>query len=160
MTIRSLTVTLGLVMSALLGCANAAAQSPGERLRITATNPVEVRVGAFQSATPAGVTISIEDQPRLFALERIRQVEASSGRKPSIVAGVLGAVLGAGIGGVIGCAANRDSYGVFCGGQSDTKVVVGAVIGGLVGGGAGLLLFQTERWQPVDLERFRSVNRR
>ena len=155
MTTSSWTVVIGLVAAVLLDCASATAQSPGDRLRISAASPVETRIGAFQTATPAGLTITVDEHPHVFAFERIRRVEASSGRKPSIVAGVVGALLGAGIGGAIGCAANRDSYGVFCGGQSDTKVVVGAVVGGVVLGGAGLLLIQTERWQPVDLERFR-----
>jgi hypothetical protein len=62
-------------------------------------------------------------------------------RRPSVVGGVVGFVLGAAAGGLVGCAANRDSYGVFCAGQNDTKVFVGAAIGGIAGATAGALIF-------------------
>ena len=73
-----------------------------------------------------------------------------------MVAGVVGAIAFAGIGGVAACAANRDSYGVFCAGQDDTKIVIGAVLGGLVGGTLGALLFRRDRWVTVDLTSRRS----
>jgi membrane associated rhomboid family serine protease len=66
-----------------------------------------------------------------------------------VVGGVVGFLAGAVLGGVIGCAANRDSYGVFCGGQDDTKVFVGAALGGVAGGAVGALLFRRERWTVI-----------
>lgn len=61
------------------------------------------------------------------------QIELDSDRSWSVTGAVVGAVAGAAVGVAIGCLANRDSYGVYCGGQSDTKLV----IGGLLGAGAG-----------------------
>ncbi|MGE0553861.1 MAG: hypothetical protein AB7R55_10575 [Gemmatimonadales bacterium] len=47
-------------------------------------------------------------------------------------------------------AANRDSYGVYCAGQSDTKVVLGAALGGAAGAAVGALVFKRRRWRPID----------
>jgi LytS/YehU family sensor histidine kinase len=66
---------------------------------------------------------------------------------------VVGLLLGAAAGGVIACTANRDAYGVFCGGQDDTKLVIGAAIGGAAGATLGALLFRRERWTAVDVPR-------
>jgi uncharacterized membrane protein YeaQ/YmgE (transglycosylase-associated protein family) len=71
------------------------------------------------------------------------------GRKPNVTTGIVGAILGAGVGGALGCLANKDDYGVYCGGQDDTKVIIGAVLGGLAGGAAGALLFKREGWREV-----------
>jgi hypothetical protein len=54
-------------------------------------------------------------------------------------------VLGAAVGGALACFANRDDYGVYCGGQNDTVVVIGAVIGAGVGGWIGAVL--PRRWR-------------
>ena len=53
---------------------------------------------------------------------------------------MVGAVAGAAIGAALGCLANRDDYGVFCGGQSDTKAVIGAVVGAGAGAWIGAVL--------------------
>ena len=63
--------------------------------------------------------------------------------------GVVGALLGAGAGFALGCLANQDDYGVFCGGQDDTKVIVGMTLGGILGATAGALLFKQEQWIPL-----------
>ncbi len=66
--------------------------------------------------------------------------------------GIVGGVLGAAAGGfALGCLANRDSYGVLCGGQNDTKLAIGAVTGGLAGAALGALLGRRERWRPAAL---------
>ena len=65
-----------------------------------------------------------------------------------IVIFVLG---GAAVGGALGCLANNDDYGAYCGGQDDTKVIVGAALGGIAGAAAGALLFKKESWQTVTL---------
>lgn len=68
--------------------------------------------------------------------------ETRRARKPSVVGGVVGFVLGAAAGGALGCLANEDDYGVFCGGQDDRKVYLGAALGGVVGGTLGALLLR------------------
>ena len=72
------------------------------------------------------------------------------GKKANVGLGVLGLLLGAGVGGALGCLANKDDYGVYCGGQDDTKVIVGAALGGLAGAAAGALLFKREAWRTVE----------
>jgi hypothetical protein len=83
-------------------------------------------------------------------LADITKLELSSGQKPSIAGGVVGYLLGAAAGGAVGCMANRDDYGVFCGGHDDTKVIIGAALGGAAGAALGALLFRQERWAVVD----------
>ena len=77
-------------------------------------------------------------------------MELSRGRQPSVVGGLVGFLLGAAAGGAIGCAANSDDYGVYCGGQDDTRVIAGAALGGAAGAALGALLFKRERWAVVD----------
>jgi hypothetical protein len=74
--------------------------------------------------------------------------------KPSVLGGVVGALLGGAVGSLsVGCLANRDDYGVPCGGQDDTKFVIGGIVGGLTGGALGALISRKERWDHVDLEQ-------
>jgi hypothetical protein len=82
--------------------------------------------------------------PLAVSLATSRQLDASR-RKPSLLGGVVGFVVGGVAGGLVGCSTNRDDYGVFCAGQSDTKVVLGAAAGGVVGGALGALLFGRNR---------------
>lgn len=66
--------------------------------------------------------------------------ELIAGRKLSVTGGVIGAVVGAAAGVALACLANRDSYGVYCAGQDDAKLVIGGVIGAGVGGFIGAWL--------------------
>lgn len=66
-------------------------------------------------------------------------------RDASVTGGVIGAVIGAAVGTALACFANRDSYGVYCAGQSDTKLVIGAVIGGGIGGYIGAVVIGRRR---------------
>lgn len=70
-------------------------------------------------------------------------MQRAAGR-PNVTGGIIGFVVGAAAGAAVGCLANKDDYGVFCGGQDDTKVVVGAAVGGVVGAAIGALLFRRE----------------
>jgi hypothetical protein len=67
------------------------------------------------------------------------------GRRLSVAGGIVGGVVGAAAGVALACLANRDSYGVYCGGQNDTKLLVGGVIGAGVGGWLGARLFARDR---------------
>jgi hypothetical protein len=74
---------------------------------------------------------------------RLPVLDADTTRTWSVTGAIVGAVVGAAVGGALGCLANRDDYGVFCGGQSDTKVVIGAVLGAGAGAWIGAVL---PRW--------------
>jgi hypothetical protein len=147
--VGALIVTLFALTDGVIG------QSPlreGSRLRVT---PVSVSTPAqivqFQALNDSALVVSSGGSPRMIPLRDIGRLEQSAGRQPNLVTGAVGLLLGAAIGGVVACADNRDSYGVFCAGQNDTKVAVGAVIGGVTGGALGAFLFRRERWTPIDL---------
>jgi hypothetical protein len=118
------------------------------RVRVTAGETKTI--GTWHVATDTTLVISTSSGLLSFSARNITRLEQSVGRRPNLIAGVIGAVVGAGIGGVVGCATNSDSYGVFCGGQDDTKVIVGASIGAVAAGFAGLLLFKREQWETLD----------
>lgn len=141
-----------LLLATLAPTALAAQVEPGARVRVTVDAPAPaVEVGRLDAWTDSALVVSADAATRTIPLSTVRRLEESLGRRPSVAGGIAGLVLGGAIGAVAGCAANRDSYGVFCGGQSDTKVALGAVVGGVVGATAGALLFRHERWRTVDL---------
>lgn len=113
----------------------------GTRLRIVGTGtPAQVRTGELHALSDGG---------------RVLLVERSEGRRRNVGAAIAGAVLGAAVGGVTACHFNRDSYGVFCAGQSDTKIVIGSLIGAAVGATIGAVLFQREERAPVETNGLR-----
>ena len=121
--------------------------TPGTRLRVTI--PSSVYVARFAAMTSTELVLSDNDSTRTVPIATIQQLEVSRGRSPSLLAGAIGAITFAAVGGAVACAANRDSYGVYCAGQNDTKIAIGAVLGGLAGGTAGALLFRRDRWVVV-----------
>lgn len=128
-----------------------AAPTPGARLRVTWADPrLQTRVGRLDALTDGVLRLSADSGFVSIPREAITSLERSLGHRPGIAGGVVGLVLGGGVGAVLGCLANADDYGVFCGGQDDTKVIVGAALGGVAGGLLGAYLFRTERWRPVD----------
>jgi len=128
---------------------------PGARVRVTSAKPPgEARVGMYQGLQGGLLELEANSTRFSYPLNEITRLELSRGHKPSIVGGVVGFVLGAGMGGFgLGCLANRDDYGVVCAGQNDTKFWVGAVGGGVLGGLLGAWLFREDRWVPIDLAR-------
>ena len=159
-TPRQLTrVSPRLFVGALSFCliaASAEAQSasslePGARVRVTTTSPTApIRIARFEAFTDSTLVVSTNASPNAIPLSVIQKLE-SSRRAPSLLGGAVGLVVGSALGGVAGCAVNRDSYGVFCGGQSDTKVVAGAAVGGIAGAALGAFLFRRDRWSQVAL---------
>lgn len=125
---------------------------PGDRIRIGLATGGQ-RVGVFQAVQDADLAFRVGGSPEVAPLSSIRLLEVSRGRRPGILTGVLGGILGAGVGGVLGCLANKDDYGVFCAGQDDTRVVIGAAAGGLVGAALGAWLGRRDRWEPIPLPR-------
>ncbi len=84
----------------------------------------------------------------------IEVLEVSRGHAPGPVPTLAGLLLGTAVGFALGCAANRDDYGVYCGGQSDATVLHGRGPQG-PGGAAGALLFRREQWAAVALPPLR-----
>lgn len=111
-----------------------------------------VRIARFEAFTDSTLVVSANASSDIIPLTVVQRLE-SSRRAPNALTGAIGLLTGVALGGVAGCAANRDSYGVFCGGQSDTKVAVGAAVGGIAGAALGAFLFRRERWSPVELPR-------
>ena len=152
-------IGLTCLLLGLPGLSLAQQQAPlqlGARIRVAAdTFGTGAETGTFQGLS--GNTLQMDRGSRRYALPlaSVTRLEQSQGKKPNVPAGILGLVLGAGIGGTLGCLANADDYGVFCGGQDDTKVIIGAVLGGVAGGLVGALAFPRERWNVVDLPSLR-----
>jgi hypothetical protein len=163
MNIRSRLPLATLVAAALLAPAalpcraqDALPFSSGTRLRVTIVRPsVQTRIAPFQAFTDSTLVFSADAVPRVVPLADISRLEWSEGRHLSVLGGVLGLIVGVAAGAAVACDANRDSYGVFCGGQNDTKVVVGSGLGGAAGATAGAFLLRRERWNSFDLNRLR-----
>lgn len=129
---------------------------PGARLRVTTAEPLRaVRIGALESLTDTGFTLLSGSTVHTIPFGTVTRMEVSRGKRLNIPVGVVGLVLGGAAGGAVGCLANRDSYGVFCGGQDDTKVIAGAVLGAAVGGVLGAVVFRREAWSPLDIAALR-----
>lgn len=94
---------------------------------VSAQHPVAgippTRVGVVRTAP----------NPAVIPEANRRLLDRSIAHRRSLAGGVAGFVVGAAAGAFVGCLANRDDYGVLCGGQSDTRVFVGAAIGATAG---------------------------
>ena len=124
----------------------------GARVRVWTFEPTAApRTGEFERWDGSSLLIYEGERAVTFPFDDIDIVEVSGGRSYSTVGIIVGGVLGAAVGGALGCAANRDDYGVYCGGQSDTKVFVGAALGAAAGAALGALVTRAERWVPVPL---------
>jgi hypothetical protein len=135
-----------------LGAQTALQVSPGTRLRVSVSSPgLSVQTGSYRELTDSTLVLARGESVDSIPLARITRAELSRGKKPNVIGGVVGFLLGGAAGGVLACAANRDDYGVFCGGQNDTKLMVGAALGGAAGAAVGALLFRRERWTRVEL---------
>lgn len=145
--------TLLLIVSLAASTVGSAQGPPllaGTRVRVVERAPGPTRVGAYRGAGPAGLLLGVDSITLSIPRENILRLEQSLGRKPSVPAGIVGALVGVLAGGALGCLANKDDYGVYCGGQDDTKVIVGAALGGIAAGILGAVLFKTEHWRAVE----------
>ena len=126
------------------------------RLRVTVIMPInQVRSGLFDEVSDSALVLVERGARVSIPLSAISRLERHAGQRSSVAGAVAGFVVGLAAGGAVGCALNNDSYGVFCGGQNDTKVVVAAGIGGAAGALLGGLLFRRDRWIPIDLSQLR-----
>jgi hypothetical protein len=129
--------------------------APGTRVRVTVASPesrtgADVFVGQYRGRNDAALWLEPGQAPAAIPLGQLRGLEVSLGRKPSILRVAIGSLIGATVGFfAVGCLANRDSYGVLCLGQDDSKFIIGAVVGGLAGAAIGAWLFPREEWQSV-----------
>lgn len=146
--------TLLLSFSAGLRAQEAIDLHSGTRVRVTAATPtVTVRIGTLQAFDSSVLQLRSAGSSIEIPLAAITRLERSEGRKSNLLGGAVGLVVGAAAGGAVGCLANSDDYGVFCGGQSDAKVAAGAAVGAATGAVLGALLFRQERWSDVRLVR-------
>ncbi|MES2124962.1 MAG: hypothetical protein V4503_09795 [Gemmatimonadota bacterium] len=146
-------VSLAALLLVLGGSASAqgqAAPPEGARLRITPADRVTARwIGVVHHVGPDTLVVVGGTGPVDLVRGATARLEISRGRHSSLPATVLGFFGGAALGGFgLGCLANRDDYGVLCGGQHDTRLVVGAGLGGLLGAFVAQALSRRERWQP------------
>ena len=151
-----LSLNLAMILVTLPGAADA--QGPpivlGSRARVTVSQPANTRyTGVLRPADGTSVQLQTSGELLTIPLATITRLEQSLGKKPNATGGIIGALLGLAVGGAAGCLANKDDYGVFCGGQDDTKVIVGAVVGGLAGAAIGALVFKKEGWREVAVPR-------
>ena len=148
---RSLPAALVILLAPTLVSAQAAPRiEPGTRIRVTVANPYRREVGLYRAITDTTLQLGAGATPVTIPLARIERIEQSAGRRRSLPGGIAGFVVGAAAGGAVGCLANSDDYGAFCGGQSDTKVIVGAALGGIAGAALGAVLFGGERWTAIE----------
>jgi hypothetical protein len=129
--------------------------APGTRVRVTVASPesrtgADVFIGRYRGRDDAALWLEPGPAPAAIPLGQLRGLEVSLGRKPSVLRTTIAAFIGATVGTfAVGCLANRDSYGLLCLGQDDSKFVIGFVAGGLVGAAIGAWLFPREEWQAV-----------
>ncbi|HET6763371.1 MAG TPA: hypothetical protein VFH27_06855 [Longimicrobiaceae bacterium] len=114
------------------------APTPGSRLEPGSTP--RLRPASNRVFDPSIATGAVVIAPSRQLAPAVLKTDGSRGY--SVVGGVAGFVVGAAAGGALGCLANRDDYGVFCGGQDDTKVFVGAALGAAVGAALGAVIFR------------------
>ena len=124
---------------------------PGDRIRVSVVTPTpRLYIGTYQARTDSTLELRSGGSSLTISMRTVTRLEQSRGQKLSVGGGVIGFLVGGAGGAALGCLANRDDYGVFCGGQSDTKVVVGAALGGAAGAALGAILFRRERWRSVE----------
>ncbi len=150
--VKGLATLLALALASPLWAQEGTAPAPGARIRVTLEGEeARSRIGRYEAVRDTALVLRSGDSAQLIPMSRVRRLEVSRGRKPSTVGGAIGAVLG-GLSGAFaaGCLANRDDYGVLCGGQDDTKLVDGGLVGGAVGATVGALLGRRDRWQALE----------
>ena len=124
--------------------------APGARIRVRLVATDSRLTGTYRGLQDSLLLLA-QPEPRAIPLGSIAGLERSLGQRPSVAGGIVGLLLGAGAGFALGCLANPDDYGVYCGGQDDTKVIVGMTLGGILGATAGALLFKHEKWTPLTI---------
>jgi hypothetical protein len=141
-------ILLVVVVALLLPPAQAASQQlPPQSHATFAADPARGADAPAAAIIPRAVLIpaamTIPASPALpFSAADVPQDGRS---RLSVAGGVGGFLVGAAVGALVACHFNRDSYDVFCAGQNDTKVAIGAVLGGTAGAALGSYLFRSRR---------------
>jgi hypothetical protein len=140
----SLVIVALLLTSSYAGAQRVPPQASGVRPGMgIATLAPQAQAGAYHAFGPGATVLN-----HVWSLEGAALLNHSlaeqdeGGRRLSMAGGIGGFVVGAVAGALVACHFNRDSYDVFCAGQNDTKVAVGAVIGGATGAALGAYLFR------------------
>jgi len=137
---------------ATVGAQQLTAADLGVRVRLTPFTGSPV-TGTLFRLTGDTVRLSFPDAG--FALDQVRKLEVSRGRRPNVV---WGGLIGGGIGAVGGVAIGALLGGIYGegGGELEGAAFLGAIGlgGGAVIGGITGLFVETQRWRPVAPERF------
>ncbi|MGH7567877.1 MAG: glycine zipper 2TM domain-containing protein [Gemmatimonadales bacterium] len=140
----------------------AVAQEPaplaaGARVRLFWADPAtKARVGVFKGLENGALLLHSGGPTRPFPVSTLARLEVSRGRTTSRLGLVLGVIVGGAVGLGAGCLASPDDYGVFCGSTNGSeKVVLGTALGAVVGAVIGSRIGRGDRWEPVDLGRYR-----
>jgi hypothetical protein len=105
--------------------------------------PQAQTAGAYRAFGPGAPVLDyVWSHNGVALLNRSLAEQDGGGRRLSVAGGIGGFVVGAVAGALVACHFNRDDYDVFCAGQNDTKVAIGAVIGGATGAALGAYLFR------------------
>jgi hypothetical protein len=160
-------VTLWCPLSSLSG-QDSLQVTPGARLRVTAESSLlqlpsgsyttldstyALSVGVYRELTDTTLLLTSSNSTLVIPLASIAQLERSRGRRASVAGGVVGFVLGAAVGGVVACAANRDSYGVPCIGDNDAVLLLGVGLGGAAGATLLARLLGREGWSVIGVDQ-------
>jgi hypothetical protein len=128
---------LVVAITSLSATAAAAQQAPAAGEEGVRLRGIETRPGAQH-----GASVHRIDRVGDVAMSETSQEAMRRGHRLSVAGGIGGFLIGGLAGGLAACHFNRDSYGVFCAGQSDTKLAIGAATGGLAGAALGAWLFR------------------
>jgi hypothetical protein len=161
--VRPLALGIGLI-ALLLGPSHGVAQqhspdvadatpshaTPGHATPSHAAGPAlpalpALRAPTFPTAPAHGSVVQLATAATRPAAVGLSGIEQDGGSRLSLGGAVGGALLGAAVGTLVACHFNRDSYGIYCLGQSDTKLAIGAVLGGAAGGILGAHLLRRRR---------------
>jgi hypothetical protein len=141
----SLVIVALLLTSSYAGAQRVPPQASGVRpgIGVATLAPQADAAGPYYAfASGAPVLDHVWSHNGMALINRTLAEQDGGGRRLSVGGGIGGFIVGAVAGALVACHFNRDDYDVFCAGQNDTKVAVGAVIGGATGAALGAYLFR------------------
>jgi hypothetical protein len=133
-----------LLTSSYAGAQRVPPQASGVRPgMVVATLATQAQTGGYHMFGPGVPALDhVWSHSGVALLNRTLVEQDGGGHRLSVAGGIGGFVVGAVAGALVACHFNRDDYNVFCAGQNDTKVAIGAVIGGATGAALGAYLFR------------------
>jgi hypothetical protein len=140
-------ILLVVTLALLLPCAEAESQQlPPQPTATYAADMAPLAFAPEPASAPGPLLLPLAvTAPAVPALPHTGDVHQDGRTRLSVAGGVGGFLVGAAVGTLVACHFNRDSYGIFCLGQSDTKLAIGALVGGTAGAALGSYLFRSRR---------------